>query len=75
MGGEALEHNRRGFFKADFVGQRPDPRGGRKRVGGVAAGGEYESDAVADGDVGDVGADRFHDAGAFKSEGQSRSRL
>ena len=75
MGGEALEQNRRGFFKADPVGQRHDPLCGRKRVGGVTARSEDEGHAIADGDIVDIGADGFDDAGAFEPERQGQVAL
>jgi hypothetical protein len=37
-------------------------------VGGVASGREYESDALAHDDFGDIGADGFDNAGAFEPE-------
>jgi hypothetical protein len=72
MCSEALEYDRSGFFKADLIGQRYDALGGRKRVRRLAAGSEDEGDPVADSDVGDVGANGFHDAGAFESERQGQ---
>jgi hypothetical protein len=70
--GEALEQNRRGFFKADLVGQRYDPLCGRKRMGSVTARSEDEDHAIADGDMVDIGADGFNDAGAFEPERQGQ---
>jgi hypothetical protein len=72
VGGEALKQNRRGFFKADLVGQRYDPLCGCKRVGGVTARSEDEGHAIADGDIVDIGADGFDNAGAFEPERQGQ---
>ena len=62
MGGEALEQHRRGVLEADRVRQRYRPFGRRQRVGRIAAGGEHEGDAVATGEVADIGTDGFDNA-------------
>ena len=75
MRGEALEDHRRGVFEPDAVGQWHDAPGGRERVRGVGAGGEDEGDAVANGDVGDFGANGRDNAGALEPERQRQIAL
>ena len=70
MGGEALEQNCRGFFKADLVGQWHDALCGHERMRGIAARSKDEGDTIADRDVGDITADGFDNAGAFEPKRQ-----
>ena len=74
LGGQALQHHRRGLVGGDVVGQLDQAVGGDETPGGISAEDGRVSDPVAGLNVTDAVADGFDRSGRFHAEGHRHGR-